>query len=55
MSIRLKVAPTLFASSLLQHHTLVGYIATICTVSRAVASQHPNCCAAPPPAFAQAL
>jgi len=29
---------------LLQNNTGVGRIATICTVSSAVASQHPKCC-----------
>jgi hypothetical protein len=33
---------------LLVSHSDHGYVATICTVSRAVASQHPNCGAATP-------
>jgi hypothetical protein len=31
-------------TALLWHNTPHGQVATICTVSRAVASQHPNCC-----------
>jgi hypothetical protein len=34
--------------ALLRNHSGHGWIATICTVSSGVASQHPNCGAAPP-------
>ncbi len=34
--------------ALLENHTGHGWIATICTVSSAVASRHPNCGAVPP-------